>query len=311
VLVGPELPALLGALVGLAVCIPVIRRGLLVPRQTWDFPSRDKWPPVWEGAVSAGQAGSAAPAGQAGPTATMHPLRAWSPYLAIGVLLLAGRIPQLGISPLLRSVEIGWTDILGTTIGDTIEPLYNPGVVPFLLVAAFIPLLHGLDRRQAWRTVGETLRLMGSATIALVFTLGMVYIMMNTGGASGRGSMLIVLAQAAAATAGDVWLAVAPQVGILGTFISGSNTVSNLMFGPFQFDTAQQAGAPLIATLALQAVGGAAGNMICIHNVVAVLTTVGLLGREGIVIRQNLPVALAYGVLASLAAWLLLSLGWG
>ena len=40
--------------------------------------------------------------------------------------------------------------------------------------------------------------------------------------------------------------------------------------------------------VALQAVGGAAGNMICVHNVVAASATVGLLGKEGSIIRKTL-----------------------
>ena len=39
--------------------------------------------------------------------------------------------------------------------------------------------------------------------------------------------------------------------------------------------------------MALQAVGGAAGNMICVHNVVAASAVVGMLGREGLVIRRT------------------------
>jgi lactate permease len=55
--------------------------------------------------------------------------------------------------------------------------------------------------------------------------------------------------------------------------------------------------------LALQAVGGAAGNMICIHNVVAVLTTVGMVGKEGLVVRKNLPIAVVYGLAAGALSW--------
>ena len=96
------------------------------------------------------------------------------------------------------------------------------------------------------------------------------------------------------------WYVLAPVAGILGAFISGSNTVSNIMFGSLQFDAAIQAGIPVIPTLALQTLGGAAGNMICVHNVVAVLTTVGLDGKEGKVIKNNLLVSLGYAVLAGI-----------
>jgi lactate permease len=60
---------------------------------------------------------------------------------------------------------------------------------------------------------------------------------------------------------------------------------------------------PALPVLGLQAIGGAAGNMICIHNVVAVLTTVGLIGREGLVIRKNLGVTLLFALVAGIVAW--------
>ena len=49
--------------------------------------------------------------------------------------------------------------------------------------------------------------------------------------------------------------------------------------------------------VALQAVGGAAGNMICVHNVVAASAVVGLLGREGSVIRLTLLPFVYYALL--------------
>jgi lactate permease len=58
----------------------------------------------------------------------------------------------------------------------------------------------------------------------------------------------------------------------------------------------------------LQTIGAAAGNMTCIHNVVAVLTTVGLIGKEGLVIKRNLPVCLIYGILAGVFGWIVLLL---
>ena len=49
--------------------------------------------------------------------------------------------------------------------------------------------------------------------------------------------------------------------------------------------------------VALQAVGGAAGNMICVHNVVAASAVVGLRGREGAVIRMTLVPFFYYALL--------------
>ena len=50
--------------------------------------------------------------------------------------------------------------------------------------------------------------------------------------------------------------------------------------------------------VALQAVGGAAGNTICVHNVVAASAMVGMLGKEGLVIRRTLPAFIYYAGVA-------------
>ena len=65
------------------------------------------------------------------------------------------------------------------------------------------------------------------------------------------------------------------------------------MFSLFQFASARQVGVEPAVIVAAQAVGGAAGNMITVHNVVAACATVGLLGREGAVIRMTL-IPMAY-----------------
>jgi lactate permease len=233
----------------------------------------------------------------------MSAWKAWLPYLIIGLVLLVTRLEAFQLTPALQSVRLSWENILGTSVSRGIAPLYNPGILPFLLMALIVPFLHGLKWRPVFEVVRGTFRMIVPAAIALLFALGMVFIMMNSGEAAGQDSMLIVMARAAAELTGKIWYLVAPVVGVLGTFISGSNTVSNIMFGAFQLNTAYEVGLPAVSILALQAVGGAAGNMICIHNVVAVLTTVGLLGQEGTVIRKNLPIAFLYALLAGALAW--------
>ena len=77
--------------------------------------------------------------------------------------------------------------------------------------------------------------------------------------------------------------------------MSGSNTVSNMLFASLQYEIAVSQGtlSPIVI-LALQNVGGAAGNMICVNNVVAVCATTGVSGCEGRIIRVNLVPCLAY-----------------
>jgi lactate permease len=117
--------------------------------------------------------------------------------------------------------------------------------------------------------------------------------------------MPIWLAERLAAGAGSAWPLFAPWVGAMGAFVAGSNTVSDLMFAAFQFGVAAAAGLPIMLVLALQAVGGAAGNMITVHNVVAASATVGLTGEEGTLIRITLPPMIVYLLLAGLLGALL------
>lgn len=298
VLVGPELPTLLGSLIGLPLFILLVRKKVFTPKENWDFPPHSQWPREWEGEIRAGDK-------PLNIRPEMSVLRAWMPYVIVGAVLLLSRVQAFGLTPLLRQWSIGWEEILDTSIGRAIQPLYNPGVFPFLVVALLIPFIHKIRFGETLQAFKETFHMIVPASVALVFTLGMVYIMMETGEATRMDSMLIVLAKAAASVAGSVWYVVAPFVGAMGTFISGSNTVSDIMFGPFQYSTARTAEIAPAPILALQAVGGAAGNMIAIHNVVAALTTVGLIGREGVIIRKNIWVCLGYCLLAGIVGWIL------
>ena len=291
--IGPELASLLGGLIGLFLFAFTTSKGFLTPKTNWHFPDSSQWPDRWKSKLPSTPETHE-------ERGVMPAWKAWLPYVLVGLILLIGRLPGLGLSPVLKQLSISWNDILGTTLSQGIVPLYNPGLLPFALIAILIPLLHGLSFKEATKAVKETFSTIGPAAVALCFAVGMVYVMVNSGSTMQTDSMLIVLAKAAANAGADAWYLLAPVVGILGTFVSGSNAVSDIMFGIFQYNTALNADLPPIQVLALQAVGGAAGNMICIHNVVAASATVGLIGQEGYIIRKNALISLGYALLAGL-----------
>lgn len=137
------------------------------------------------------------------------------------------------------------------------------------------------------------------ASVALIFTVPMVQVFLNSdGGAAGYEKMPIVLASGVRLLVGEAWPLVSTFVGGIGAAVAGSNTVSNMMFSLFQFNVGQQIGVDPIWIVALQAVGGAAGNTICVHNVVTASAVVGLAGKEGTIIRKTLLVFSYYALLA-------------
>ena len=307
---GPEFPSMVGALVGLVIVISAAKKGFLVPKQSFDFPPRAAWEQKWLGTVSNDADSSAATA------AKFSVLRAFSPYVLVVALLILTRT----VAPLkafltgpLTTLKI--PALFGTNISPSAQFLYSPGFILILVSLACI-LIFSMKQGQYGRAVKSSAHTMVEAAPALLLAVPMVQVFINS--ASADGSMLsmpLVLAQGAAALAGNAWPNVSPWVGSLGAFIAGSNTISNMMFAYFQFSTAQQIALNLdqsAVVVALQAVGGAAGNMICVHNVVAAGAVVGMMNRDGEVIRKTLVPMAYYCIQAGLIGQALItgSLGW-
>lgn len=301
---GPEFPSLLGGLVGMVIVVTAARSGFLQPKVAWDFAPRERWEPSWMGDLEPDTSA---------PRQTIGTARAWSPYVILAGVLVLTRIPDLGIQSALRSVNPTWRDILGYAgINAGFEFLYLPGFM-FLIAVVTSYFIHGMQAseiRSSWKMAGQQIV---KAAPALLIAVPLVRIFINSGTTFSSGdlaSMPLILAEGASAAVGGSWPAVAPIIGALGAFAAGSNTISNIMFAQFQFATAEAIGASPIVVVAAQAVGGAAGNMVTVHNVVAAAATVGLIGREGDLLRKTV-IALGYYLLAAGALAMLLVAGLG
>ena len=301
---GPEFPSLLGALIGLAIVVTVAKRGWLMPKgEPWDFPPRAEWEAGWTGGVEIDLK-----SGQAGEPPKVGVFTAWLPYLLLAGLLVLTRIEALPLKAWLRSIQLKW-DVFGTGIFVDETPLYVPGTV-FIVVSLIAVALHRMNGPGVGAAWGESLKTTAKASVALVFTVPMVQVFLNTdGGLAGYEKMPIALANGVAALAGEAYPLLAPALGGFGAFVAGSNTISNMMFSLFQFDVGVKIGVDPTWMVALQAVGGAAGNVICVHNVVAASAVVGLTGREGDVIRKTLLVFAYYALATGVIGFVFLKLG--
>ena len=301
---GPEFPSLIGALVGLAIVVTAARKGFLIPKKedAWDFPSKSAWEPAWSGSVDIRASE---------PDGSISLMRAWAPYLLVAVLLVVTRVPVLGIKGLLTADSVTFADdtFLSTSVNVKLQPLYLPGVI-FIIVALVTSMLHKMSRTscgRAWQTSWKT---MLRASVALIFTVPMVQVFIHSdSGAAELLKMPTVLAEGVASLAQGAWPLVAPTMGGFGAFVAGSNTVSNMMFSLFQFGVGERIGVDPSWIVALQAVGGAAGNIICVHNVVAASAVVGLVGKEGLIIRKTLPAFLYYALTAGVIGFSIVRFG--
>jgi lactate permease len=287
-LFGPEFVSIFASITGLIVATITAKKGWLLPKREWTAALKEGFEINRE-------------------QSDMGLITAWLPYIVMIVLLLLTRIVP-GVTAFTQTVlDFTWTDILGIKgITSDWELLYSPGTI---LVASAV--LAVVVQRKPFARFGEaakeSLLSVRSAGLSLIATLALVQVFTNSGmNIHDLISMPQFIAQALAGTFGSMWIFAAPFLGELGAFITGSATVSTLTFSPIQFDIANQTGTSPEIVLAVQLVGAAAVNMICVHNVVAASAVVGMSGKEGDIIRKTLGPAILYGILAGIGGFVLL-----
>ncbi|WP_342536062.1 L-lactate permease [Citromicrobium bathyomarinum] len=277
---GPELPALAGALCAIVLVVPAARHGFLMPRSSGADPG--------------------APIAVEPSRVTLK--RAWAPYLLLAALLLVSRADLLPVKQVMQDVSFAWLSVLGTPINIAIAPLYLPGSM-FLIAGLLAVFLLPLDSERLRRAGRDTLKIAAASAVTLAAAVPMVRVFVYSGiNSDGLPSMPMALSVLAADAAGQNWPVIAPFIGALGSFLSGSATFSNMTFALFQFTAANQAGLPPETVLGAQILGASAGNMVSVVNVVAAAAVVGRVGREGEIIRVTLVPMLAYTAAVGLVA---------
>lgn len=120
-----------------------------------------------------------------------------------------------------------------------------------------------------------------------------------------QASMVAVMAKSIVNTVDQViYPFISPLFGTIGVFLTGSNTSSNALFGNLQKFTAQGLGLSDILMAAAGSAGSTAGKMISPQSIVIAATAVGLLGKEGLIMRQTIKYTIPYVLLLGLMTWL-------
>lgn len=239
----------------------------------------------WRGSGASAGPGSLPPA---------HLARAAAPYLVLLALILLTRLAP-PVQDALRSLAWDWA--LPGGFSGSVQPLYHPGT---MLFAGFLAggCLQGRRLPHLRDAALRATRRLPLVVVALVAMLALSRVMVHAG-------MIASLAAAAAELFGRLWPWLAPAVGVLGTFVTGSATASNILLTDFQAATANRLGLPVLWLAAAQNFGAAVGNIICPHNIVAGAATVGMVGREGAVLRQTLPACAAYAAAGGAVVYLI------
>ncbi|MDR0740767.1 MAG: L-lactate permease [Puniceicoccales bacterium] len=319
-LVGPEIPSIAGGLIGLSIIMFGAQYGFCVPKEIWTFGKTSKWEKNWSGNITFNANDELKP--------QMSQFMAWLPYILIGIILVLTRIDILPLKELFnRHGVIFFDDIFGYKDVDegSLKLLYLPGTIPFMLISILTIFIHRMPLSKAAKAWSETFSKMKTATISLCASVALVKIFQGSGNFTNPDliaqlakegvnthilSMPRVMAEAIAGIVGPIWPLFASYVGGLGSFITGSNTVSDILFAQFQWDVAELQKLSRVVILAAQGVGGAMGNMICVHNIVAVCAVLGLSNREGDILKKTFWPFLLYGLSVGVVAYILIAIGY-
>ncbi len=240
-------------------------------------------------------------------------LLAFSAYIVLVIVVLSASF--IGpLDRLLNAVEIklpipetstsfGWINE-ATASFRTISPFGDAGalliyacIIGYVIFRYTGKLQAGAYRKVATRTINAAL----GSSLGIITMVGMALIMMDSG-------MTYMLARGMVDVAGPVFPFMSPFIGVLGSFMTGSNTNSNILFSALQRDSAVLLGLPPAVLLAAQTTGGALGSMIAPAKIIVGCSTVGLAGKEGPVVkagvRYGLIITAVIGVIVLVWSWL-------
>ena len=225
-------------------------------------------------------------------------LNAWSVYLLILLLVIV-------TSPLFPAIREVLSSTLVTTINfpvETIKPykiswLTHAGLLLFLgtLIGG---LIQGASVGGIMKTLWKTAKTLKATIITVVCLVGFSTVMDYAG-------MITVIAGGLAAATGAVYPLFAPLVGGIGTFITGSDTSANILFGKMQSTVAGHINVSPDWLAASNTVGATGGKIISPQSIAIATSACNLQGKEGEILKQSLPWAVLYIVVAGVTVFLL------
>lgn len=298
-LVGPELTDILASLISLGALALLLR--VWRPREVW------------------GGESSAAPPRDERSDPPRRVARGFAIYAILVLVVLAG---QAAATAGLRNVrwEAPWPGSYATADGRTAPLVHRePPIVaessPYPLsyrldfltsagtlvlaasaVAFCVMLAFGAPPAAFAVTYARTLRQLRLPILTIAFILSIATVMNYSGMTS---SMALALART-----GVLFPFFSAFIGMLGVFLTGSDTSSNTLFGPLQATTAKVSGLDPVLAAATNSSGGVMGKMISPQNLSVGAAGVGAVGREGEIFRRVIGHSLLLTSLTGLLAML-------
>lgn len=236
------------------------------------------------------------------PSRTMKEiLSAWSVYglILFLVILTSPLLPLKSILEPLLTVKMSF-GIFDMTSG--VEQtrivkasLIDAGVLLFL-GSILGGLIQGAKVKELFKLLWKVFKQQKKTIITVCSLIALSSVMDFSG-------MIGVLGAALAFATGSLYPLFAPTIGCLGTFLTGSDTSSNILFGKLQANVAHQIGADQSWLAAANTAGATGGKIISPQSIAVATSACGQQGKEGEIMKKAIPFALGYIVVAGLMVY--------
>ncbi len=229
-------------------------------------------------------------------------LKAWSVYGIILILVILSS-PLLSIrdilAPLLTSSFnfsiFDSVSQLNVTRSVKISWLIDTGVLLFL-GSMLGGLIQGAKIKELFKLLWKVVKQQRKTFITVCSLIALSSIMDFCG-------MIYVLGITLALLTGSFYPLFAPTIGCLGTFLTGSDTSSNILFGKLQANVAHNIGVDNSWLAAANTAGATGGKIISPQSIAVATSAIGEQGKEGEIMKKAFPYALGYIIITGLMVY--------
>lgn len=240
------------------------------------------------------------------------------PYILVIVIFGIAAVPSVQALLKKADVKMAWPglgELLSTTGKASAHQSYTwpwlstPGFL-LLIVALLVGIIYRVSIRDLFGELLVNLKKMKFSLITIGLVVALAYVMGDSGQTMALGLFI--------AGAGAVYPFLAPILGWIGTYVTGSDTSANILFSGLQSGIGEQIGDPanLEAMRSLLvgsgAAGGVVGKMISPQSLTVAATAIGLAGGESTILRKVFKYSIVLIVFMCIIAGLMSTpvLGW-
>lgn len=225
--------------------------------------------------------------------------RAWSVYFFILLFILLSGPLFPDINSFLKSHLVSRVALPIYADGTTFNFgwISNAGLM-LLLGTVIGGLIQGVSPRKLLVILARTTVNLRKTVITIISLVSLASVMNYAG-------MIVVIASALAAVTGQLYPVFAPLIGAIGTFVTGSDTSSNILFAKLQANVAHQLNYSNSDWLvAANTTGATGGKMISPQSIAIATAACDMQGRDGEILKAAIPYAIAYIAIGGLMVFL-------